>query len=202
VIHLGVAAGAPRVRIERCAYNLADFRVKDVRGYAPRNTLIESAVGNLLLDPVEAGGPAVATPATTAAATADDVRSTWQHDDEDGGVPRASVGVAAGAASAGAVPDRDEPRFTEIDVDGVIDDARAAGIPDAELSDSTDPGRYICNYTFYHSLRLCDRRDVPRRALFVHFPSEKTMPIERQIEIACAVIQSIAARELQLAGTV
>ena len=46
---------------------------------------------------------------------------------------------------------------------------------------STDPGRFICNYIFYKSLRNCDVDTNRTDVVFVHTPPEEKCPIETQI---------------------
>ncbi|KAF0697773.1 Aste57867_11566 [Aphanomyces stellatus] len=51
-----------------------------------------------------------------------------------------------------------------------------------KMSISNDPGRYICNYTYFLSLVHAKKHAAKNQhALFVHFPSFNTMPKEDQL---------------------
>jgi pyrrolidone-carboxylate peptidase len=58
---------------------------------------------------------------------------------------------------------------------------------------STDPGRYICNYIYYKSLCRAWKSGGKVHSLFVHFPSEATVPIERQKEFAWNLLDALSA---------
>ncbi len=64
---------------------------------------------------------------------------------------------------------RDEDRiFTRIDIKALIDKLNHNyGCP---AYFSNDPGNYICNSLYYHSLKLSDRPEGPESVLFVHVP--------------------------------
>lgn len=53
-------------------------------------------------------------------------------------------------------------RETAIDLDFLSKELKEAGVPNHR---STDPGRYLCNYAYFHALSLSDGE-----ALFVHLP--------------------------------
>ena len=56
-------------------------------------------------------------------------------------------------------------------------------------SDSTDAGSYICNYTYYCSLR--EHQDIENaEVIFVHVPTFKTIPKEDQMECIIDIIKN------------
>lgn len=72
------------------------------------------------------------------------------------------------------------------------DRLRTLGVP-CELS--TDPGRYICNFTYYNSRRLADelRRTLGVRVhvLFVHVPSFQCIAQEQQVDHLATLLREV-----------
>ena len=92
------------------------------------------------------------------------------------------------------IPDNEgnQPKEECIDINISLDASLPARFPIHEMMAflketnlhahlSTDPGRFICNYIFYRSLRNCNL-DVNRTdVVFVHTPPEEICPMETQI---------------------
>ena len=114
-IHLGLAEQADCIRLERCAYNEADFRIPDTNG----------------------------TQLTKAVVTEED-----------------------------ALGYRLE---TTLELEN-IHNYLVGKYPNLEIS--TDPGRYVCNYCYYLSLKGCLESNL--QALFVHVPPEHCISLEEQ----------------------
>eukprot|EP01107_Rhizomastix_libera_P018268 TRINITY_DN9287_c0_g1_i1.p1 TRINITY_DN9287_c0_g1~~TRINITY_DN9287_c0_g1_i1.p1 ORF type:complete len:197 (-),score=33.77 TRINITY_DN9287_c0_g1_i1:56-646(-) len=57
---------------------------------------------------------------------------------------------------------------------------------------SQDPGRYICNYTFYRSLQECKKHSHVQ-SIFCHVPNPELVPVEKQKEFACDLIHAITS---------
>ncbi|TMW60837.1 hypothetical protein Poli38472_000879 [Pythium oligandrum] len=62
---------------------------------------------------------------------------------------------------------------------------------------STDPGRYICNYVYFHSLQwvkkqLAEAADDEHHALFVHVPPFDVIPQDAQVAFVREVIAFVA----------
>ena len=53
--------------------------------------------------------------------------------------------------------------------------------PMVALSD--DPGRYVCNYIYFHSLQHYDQKGKPKECVFIHVPPVQTMDLLTQIDI-------------------
>jgi pyrrolidone-carboxylate peptidase len=119
VIHLGLNKNATCFHLEQCAYNEADFRVPDQRGYQPHR------------EPVVSDRPIGDSIATTLA-----------------------VQLLA-------------ERMTE-------------AFPKAGTVVSQDPGRFVCNYTYYRSLLLAQDRPNTT-SLFVHIPDLTSLSIDECI---------------------
>ncbi|KAF8016620.1 hypothetical protein BT93_H1980 [Corymbia citriodora subsp. variegata] len=60
---------------------------------------------------------------------------------------------------------------------------------DVTLSD--DAGRFVCNYVYYHSLRLAEQRDG--RSLFVHVPLFSRIDEETQMNFVASLLEAIAS---------
>ncbi|XP_039172763.1 pyrrolidone-carboxylate peptidase-like isoform X1 [Eucalyptus grandis] len=60
---------------------------------------------------------------------------------------------------------------------------------DVTLSD--DAGRFVCNYVYYHSLRLAEQRGS--RSLFVHVPPFSRIDEETQMNFVASLLEAIAS---------
>jgi len=70
-----------------------------------------------------------------------------------------------------------------------------------EVKVSDDPGRYVCNWTYYHSLMVQDEQtantlegrlpDTPWRSLFVHVPSFDIVPCDQQLTFITDLLESL-----------
>ena len=55
---------------------------------------------------------------------------------------------------------------------------------------STDPGRFVCNYTYYYSLTKT-QHDEQVYSLFVHVPPFSVVPQEEQLKTIVAIMNCI-----------
>lgn len=60
---------------------------------------------------------------------------------------------------------------------------------------STDPGRFVCNYTYYYSLTKT-QHDKQVYSLFVHVPPFSKVPQEEQLKTIAAIMNCIDSRQL------
>lgn len=58
------------------------------------------------------------------------------------------------------------------------------------VSLSHDAGRFICNWTYFNSLKLARRHDA--HALFVHVPPVSIIPIDQQVQFIADLLKCIA----------
>ncbi len=59
-----------------------------------------------------------------------------------------------------------------------------------EVSISSNPGRFVCNYLYFHSLEMCRvRGHAHRAALFVHLPSFTRITEDVQFEFLERVLE-------------
>ncbi|KAF8017544.1 hypothetical protein BT93_H2657 [Corymbia citriodora subsp. variegata] len=56
---------------------------------------------------------------------------------------------------------------------------------------SNDAGRFVCNYVYYHSLRLAEQRGG--RSLFVHVPPFSRIDQETQMNFVASLLEAIAS---------
>lgn len=56
---------------------------------------------------------------------------------------------------------------------------------------STDAGRFVCNYVYYHSLRFAEERG--HKSLFVHVPLFARISEEMQMNFVACLLEAIAA---------
>lgn len=56
---------------------------------------------------------------------------------------------------------------------------------------SNDAGRFVCNYVYYHSLRLAEQRGS--RSLFVHVPPFSRIDEETQMNFVASLLEAIAS---------
>jgi len=120
VVHFGVDSTSDCFKIEKCAYNEADFRCADERGWKPTKQTID---------------------------------------------PSKPLGVKT---------------HTLVDVDALVRELSLKGFP---VRVSTDPGRFVCNWIFYHS--LCS---VNQKSVFVHIPVFAVIDLETQLSFALTLI--------------
>lgn len=76
---------------------------------------------------------------------------------------------------------------TPFDAESIVNALVSRGI---ESRISSDPGRYVCNNIYYHSLLR------GRKALFVHLPPFEKLAEERALEAVKAVIGELRAQSL------
>ncbi|XP_030471978.1 uncharacterized protein LOC115689930 [Syzygium oleosum] len=60
-----------------------------------------------------------------------------------------------------------------------------------DVTRSNDAGLFICNYVYYHSLRLAERRGS--RSLFVHVPPFSRIDEETQMNFVASLLEAIAS---------
>lgn len=56
---------------------------------------------------------------------------------------------------------------------------------------STDPGRFVCNYTYYCSLSKLQQDENSVYSLFLHVPPFSTIPEEEQLRVVTLVMKAI-----------
>ncbi len=59
------------------------------------------------------------------------------------------------------------------------------------VSVSSDPGRFVCNFTYYHSLSSCVEEH--ERSIFVHCPPFESVPETRQLEFIRSLLLILAS---------
>eukprot|EP00201_Polytomella_parva_P008959 CAMPEP_0175059810 /NCGR_PEP_ID=MMETSP0052_2-20121109/12638_1 /TAXON_ID=51329 ORGANISM="Polytomella parva, Strain SAG 63-3" /NCGR_SAMPLE_ID=MMETSP0052_2 /ASSEMBLY_ACC=CAM_ASM_000194 /LENGTH=318 /DNA_ID=CAMNT_0016325399 /DNA_START=94 /DNA_END=1050 /DNA_ORIENTATION=+ len=76
---------------------------------------------------------------------------------------------------------------SKVDVSQLVLDLKSKGF---QVRESSDPGRFVCNYLYFSSLALCCSR--PNwRSLFVHIPVLEVSPLEEQVSFAKELIGCI-----------
>ena len=65
-----------------------------------------------------------------------------------------------------------------------------------------EQGRFVCNYTYYHSLtsstsRRCQEVGVSETALFLHCPPFAHVPRDQQLRFVHALLTNLAAELCQ-----
>jgi pyroglutamyl-peptidase len=55
---------------------------------------------------------------------------------------------------------------------------------------SDDPGRFLCNYTYFESLQFATANQC--YSLFVHVPSQNVIPVDKQLEFVRELMKLIA----------
>lgn len=76
---------------------------------------------------------------------------------------------------------------TPFDAESIVDALAGSGI---ESHISSDPGRYVCNNIYYHSLSR------GRKALFVHLPPFEKLAEERALGAVRTIIGEVRAQSL------
>lgn len=85
------------------------------------------------------------------------------------------------------IPGGPESLMTRVDLEALSSLLSERGYPNRI---STDPGRYICNETYFLDLSILGK------ALFVHLPNMETMDLDSQKKAVMAIIDFIADSSL------
>lgn len=67
----------------------------------------------------------------------------------------------------------------------------ASGSPRPVIAISSDPGRFLCNYIYYHSLQSFAMQGRLKHCVFVHVPLLDVMPLQTQIQLVSLCVSSI-----------
>lgn len=72
-----------------------------------------------------------------------------------------------------------------------------AGLQRYSVAVSRDAGRFVCNFTYYvslkHSQTMRQQHAAPLHVLFVHMPPATAVPLEQQFEFLLDLLAAIAA---------
>ncbi|KAL6767964.1 hypothetical protein ACKKBF_B37270 [Auxenochlorella protothecoides x Auxenochlorella symbiontica] len=79
--------------------------------------------------------------------------------------------------------------LTDLPVSVIAGLLKAQGLP---VEQSFDAGRFVCNWTYYHSLRLALETRPRVHVVFVHVPPLAVMPLEEQKEVMWHVLAEVA----------
>ncbi|KAG7598077.1 Peptidase C15 pyroglutamyl peptidase I-like superfamily [Arabidopsis suecica] len=60
-----------------------------------------------------------------------------------------------------------------------------------EVVQSDDAGRFVCNYVYYHSLRIAEQKG--HKSLFVHVPLFSKINEDTQMQFVASLLEAIAA---------
>lgn len=60
-----------------------------------------------------------------------------------------------------------------------------------DVMPSDDAGRFVCNYVYYHSLRIAEQHGT--KSLFVHVPLFLTIDEETQMQFAASLLEVLAS---------
>lgn len=96
------------------------------------------------------------------------------------------------------------PCYTQLDLEALQEQlSQDPDLPPVALS--TDPGRFLCNYTYYKSLQLSGSQACPLavpqlHALFVHVPNHEHVSADRLMAFSLALMRQIARMLTQAAG--
>jgi pyroglutamyl-peptidase len=134
VVHFGVDVCAQSFKLERRAFNEANFRLPDEDGFQSRN------------EPISVEEPE--------------------------------------ACSI------DSCLHTKLDVAAVVERLRGEGF---DVQVSHDAGRYVCNYTYFSSLKTFEGRRSGLYSLFVHVPSFHAIDAQTQNDFVAALFDALAS---------
>ena len=84
----------------------------------------------------------------------------------------------------------DQPLQTTLSIDTMISVLSLQGY---SVKESTDPGRYLCNYIYYNSLYHIHNNSL---ALFIHVPPKEVFSIDNQVSFIKHVISIIVNDQL------
>jgi len=85
------------------------------------------------------------------------------------------------------IPENIEPNLAcKFNIDSLVSDLSQKGF---SVQSSEDPGRFLCNYIYYHSLH--HGKQTGHHALFVHIPPFNVVPIDAQLSFAHALLSAL-----------
>jgi pyroglutamyl-peptidase len=67
----------------------------------------------------------------------------------------------------------------------------ATGSETSVIAMSSDPGRYLCNYIYYHSLQHFAQKSQLKHCVFIHVPPVEVMSLETQIKVVSQCVRLI-----------
>lgn len=79
-------------------------------------------------------------------------------------------------------------RYTSLDLPAILH--RLKHEHHCAVNMSKDAGRFVCNWTYYNSLKLAEQHGA--HALFVHVPPATIIPIERQVAFVATLLDCIS----------
>jgi len=138
ILHLGVNYMGNNFQLEQFAYNEANFRIPDEKGFQPRN------------------------------------KKVYDEDDND--------------EDCSSLQTRLDLESIQKHI--VTMNCRRNEEEEEPIMISTDPGRFVCNYTYYCSLR--NSKEMKHvYPIFVHVPPFSKVPQEEQLEMITKIMTSI-----------
>lgn len=78
---------------------------------------------------------------------------------------------------------------TSFDVHSLCDQLHSSGLTNVTVS--SDPGRFLCNYVYFKSLNFQKNNNMKMNSLFVHVPKEEKISIDLQIEYIKKLLELI-----------
>jgi pyroglutamyl-peptidase len=190
LLHLGVNYKGTYFQLERCAYNEATFRVPDEQGYQPSQQCISQNC-------------AMATCLTTRIDIASLIKQVNQFDSTNNMVAnqsneRSTTQFMSRETSSTALNHiTPSSKQQEAATENVIEPSEAL-----HAIESTDPGRFVCNYTYFYSLDKFQSHSKTSSAsysLFLHVPPFSISSKDSQLEFVAHVMTCIYE---QLSGQV
>jgi pyroglutamyl-peptidase len=170
LLHLGVNYLGLGFQLEQCAYNDATFRIPDVKGYHPDKELI--------VEKLE-----WAQPLSTSLPVSEICQQLQEKYD--------CVGCLKEERER---PKKNAKKEQKDGEQKEGDSARKnASFPSAiKVFTSTDPGRYVCNYTYCYSLnKYCSSDGGKFHSLFLHVPPVQVISQEDQIKFVMELMECI-----------
>jgi pyrrolidone-carboxylate peptidase len=209
LLHLGVHYCGQGFQLETCAYNDATFRIPDERGFQPEKELICESIPweqafytpldvNDLCQRLQSMYPGSYTPV---------------HD--DGVDPKSDDKASGKESSKEELTSRCEKNLAdEKNEQGLVESQKQSfemaittNTPGIRIFPSSDPGRFVCNYTYCYSLsKFCQttvdviNQDDPSRVpkpnhkfacLFLHVPPITVIPQDEQLKFVVELMKAI-----------
>jgi pyroglutamyl-peptidase len=87
----------------------------------------------------------------------------------------------------------DSPLTTCLPLSTILEEA----IHKEQVTISTDPGRYLCNYVYYKALLHQQSKGLPLHSLFIHVPSFDVISKDLQVGTIKQLITSVCTTCLE-----
>lgn len=198
LLHMGVNYKGKGFQLEQCAYNDATFRIPDEKGFQPTKECVVAGLewDKTLTTPLDVKGLCEKLHQKYPGSDAPVVEEKKEDEEEKEETKEETTDSPSNKRrklnAEGEKAESVEASTEAKDTTTAKDNEESTPI---RIFPSTDPGRYVCNYTYCYSLnKFCSEpKDDKNKcySLFLHVPPFKLIPEEDQLKFVVDLMQLI-----------